>query len=194
MKRIKHFIGVLMVLALCLGACKKSTGESTGAESEKPVTTQPKRQIKPSKKLPQNFAEETTAMDPIRTSGDGDQSAKLPDDFEEFYEKFHTSDAFQMEHTIFPLKGLPGAADAETIEKNNFYWQAEDWKMHHKLVNPDNLFEQTFLMIDDKLIIDKIDLAGQGMGMERRFAKLDDDWYLIYYIAMNPMSRRSNID
>ena len=192
--RIKQFLGLCLLCALSLGACKKSGGEENQANSGKTPAKEAPRRSYSDKKLPSNFGKGTKALTPERTDVSEDGEPKLPEDFVTFYEQFHKDEEFQLQHIIFPLKGLPGAADAETIEKNNFYWQGDDWKMHHELVNPDNMFTQSFLMIDDKLIIDRIDLEGQGMGMERRFAKLDDDWYLIYYIAMNPMARRSNID
>jgi hypothetical protein len=118
-----------------------------------------------------------------------ESEAQLPEDFSEFYEQFHTDEEYQVAHIIWPLRGLPDNADSVIVAEDNYYYQKEDWIMHHKLNDPENNFEQYFAIIDDKLIIDKIEMKSTNLSMERRFAKMNDDWNLIYYVGMNPMKR-----
>ena len=42
---------------------------------------------------------------------------------------------------------------------------------------------------DDKLIVERIETIATNLAMERRFAKMGTEWYLIYYSGMNPMKK-----
>lgn len=117
------------------------------------------------------------------------EEAKLPPDFMPFYSKFHADSAFQMEHIIWPLKGLPDQADAEVIREDHFYFQKDNWRIHHELVDPDGEFDHYFALVDDKLIVERIETAATNLAMERRFAKMNGTWHLIYYSGMNPMKK-----
>jgi len=111
----------------------------------------------------------------------------LSTDFMKFYMQFHTDSAYQMEHILFPMDGLPPNADSTTIANNNFKWTREEWSMHHPFSNPDNVFNQEYVTMDDKTVIEYIIDNTSGFGMERRFSKLSNEWYLIYYSGMNSL-------
>lgn len=110
---------------------------------------------------------------------------ETPIDFQEFYLDFHTDSAYQMEHILFPLDGLP-AADTATDRSGNFKWQKENWKLH----SLDHFDPQTFTVerdiTDSTLVTEYIRDKATGFAIKRRFAKFDDQWFLIYYAAMNP--------
>ncbi len=114
---------------------------------------------------------------------------KLPPDFMPFYERFHADSGFQMTHIIWPLKGLPDQADPQVIMEDHFYHQKDNWRIHHELVDPDGEFDHYFAIVDDKLIVERIETVATNLAMERRFAKMEGDWYLIYYSGMNPMKK-----
>lgn len=114
-------------------------------------------------------------------------SLDLPADFLAFYQVFHADSAFQTDRIIWPLKGLPDQADAETILGDHFYHQRDDWTIHRELVDPGNEFDHYFALVDERLIVERIQTRATNLGMERRFAKMDGKWYLIYYAGMNPM-------
>ena len=116
-----------------------------------------------------------------------EKSLELPADFSAFYNKFHQNEDYQLEHIVWPLKGLPDQVDAETLAADNFYFKKEDWVIHRPIRDPDQEFDQYFAIIDDGLIIEKIESKILSMSMERRFAKIDTAWYLIYYQGMNQM-------
>ena len=54
---------------------------------------------------------------PVMPSPEG---TSLPDDFQTFYDKFHTDSVFQMSHIIFPLQGQPSLTDTSAYIPDNF--------------------------------------------------------------------------
>ncbi|WP_236979264.1 DUF4348 domain-containing protein [Membranihabitans maritimus] len=113
-------------------------------------------------------------------------SNKAPEDFQEFYINFHTDTNYQLSHITFPLQGQP-TIDTSTINGVSFRWKKEDWKWH-SLDNFDaNLYEVTRNIIDSTLIAETIREKKSGMGIKRRFARFNGEWFLIYYSAMNPL-------
>lgn len=106
-------------------------------------------------------------------------------EFEAFYDRFHLDSAYQIAHINFPLEGLPAQADSAELVDNNWRWQKEDWRMHKPFNRYDNNFKREFLPVGSTMIVEKITDSKTGFSMTRRFAKLDDEWYLIYYAGMN---------
>jgi len=108
----------------------------------------------------------------------------LPADFEVFYEKFHTDSAYQMEHIIFPLEGHLRLMENQIEIINSIKWEKEDWVMHKPFNDHGGTFEQKYLMTNN-VVVEKISDRSNFFRMERRFAKLGNDWTLIYYGANN---------
>lgn len=132
-----------------------------------------------------------------------DQSAKtsiaadLPDNLQSFalfYEKFHQDSIFQIEHITFPLEGVPVQADSAGMVSNSFRWQKSDWVMHKQFDLSSSDYEREFLPIGETILVEKIIHKNTGFGMIRRFAKLGEDWYLIYYVGMNKLSESGTVD
>ena len=55
----------------------------------------------------------------------------------------------------------------------------------HKGFEDNEEFEQSFTLFTEDMITEKITHISGKIEMERRFAKMDDEWRLIYYAAMN---------
>ena len=116
----------------------------------------------------------------------------LPDDFVKFYDKFHTDSAFQMAHIIFPLAGLPSSTgDGDTMSTTRYFWQRADWKIHRHFTDPGHNFDHWYEVVNDRVIEHWMQMKGTNLYMWRRFARLEDGWYLIYYQGMRPMTRDS---
>lgn len=113
------------------------------------------------------------------------EEERLPADFESFYIKFHDDSLYQIEHVLFPLRGLPTNADSATVMSGNFQWQKKAWKMHQPFNSAKGAYTRDFLNLGD-VITEEI-YTKDGFGMQRRFMKTDDEWFLIYYSAMNKM-------
>lgn len=124
---------------------------------------------------------------PNSDTSDRVQSVVLPDDFIEFLEAFHADLDFQKSHIQWPLQGIPSMMDSRdtTLETSTFRWQQDNWVMHHDFLEDNDEFEQTYSVFSEDMIIEQILHINGSIGMERRFAKRDDSWNLIYYAGMN---------
>ena len=117
------------------------------------------------------------------------EDESMPPDFLAFYQRFHSDSVYQMEHIVFPLQGLPSMADDATLSANNYRWQKEDWVLHQPFENAEGEFSRRFTKINDEMVIENIELVGGGYGMQRRWSKSGEDWYLIYYAGMNQLAQ-----
>jgi len=114
-------------------------------------------------------------------------SIDLPNDFVDFLDSFHSSSDFQKSHIQWPLQGLPPMMDDSdtTLNLTTFRWTPDDWVMHVGFSEDNEEYEQSYSMFGDDMIVEQILHINGSMGMERRFAKRDDTWNLIYYAGMN---------
>ena len=120
------------------------------------------------------------------SSGEVEADIGIPSDFEEFYDRFHSDTVYQIEHIVFPLSGIP--ANADTLENvTSFRWEKESWRWHRHIDSSLTGFEQEWKILSPEMIVEKITQKSAGFGMMRRFAKMDNQWMLIYYAAMNPI-------
>ncbi|MBK8502499.1 MAG: DUF4348 domain-containing protein [Saprospiraceae bacterium] len=115
-----------------------------------------------------------------------EEANEMPDDFLTFYRQFHQDTAFQIAHITFPLEGIPANADTLTAP-DNFRWQQNSWKWHRPIDPALTGYEQKYQVITQEMVIEKIIEKTSNIGMTRRFAKMDNEWMLIYYADMNPM-------
>ncbi len=113
------------------------------------------------------------------------ETERMPADFEQFYIQFHEDSLYQINHILFPLRGLPTNADSLTVSNGNFHWQKEDWQIHKPFNSKKGAYSRDFLSLGD-VITEEI-FTKDGFGMQRRFMKTDDEWFLIYYSSMNKM-------
>lgn len=105
-------------------------------------------------------------------------------EFDAFYQQFHADSTFQKSRILFPLQGIPSNADSATLRNRGFRWQADEWVVQHELA-PDSDFKSTILPVDSALVIEQIMHQSGDYAMERRFAKLNGEWMLIYYAGIN---------
>ena len=64
----------------------------------------------------------------------------------------------------------------------------ENWVLHHRINLADG-FTQAFQSMGDIMVIERIQTVPPGFGMERRYAKLGQEWALIYYADMHQLSQ-----
>ena len=106
---------------------------------------------------------------------------ELPIDFVEFLDTFHTDSTFQMNSIIFPLEGAIRANSENTDSMIPYKWIKYKWKLHHKFNNYENIFTQKYYIFNKTTIIEKTSGVSGLFQMEKRFAKMNDRWNLIYY-------------
>lgn len=93
----------------------------------------------------------------------------IPEDFPSFYAKFHIDPEFQLNHVQFPLAG----------KSKTESWDLESWEIHKPFSNTSE-FKRDMENIGG--IITETIIDNNGMFyIVRRFAKLGEDWNLIYY-------------
>lgn len=117
-----------------------------------------------------------------------DITVDLPLDFEDFWDRFHQDSLYQIEHINFPLQGIPTMMDS-VYDATGYLWKKEEWVMHKNFESNEE-FDQSFALFTEDMITERITHINGRMGMERRFAKIDDEWQLIYYAAMNFIEQR----
>ncbi|MEM1322889.1 MAG: hypothetical protein AAGG75_21670 [Bacteroidota bacterium] len=111
-------------------------------------------------------------------------------DFEQFYQQFHSDSTYQLAHILFPLEGIPPSADSLTLVQGGFRWQANEWTLHREFDDMDGEFVRDLRVLSEDMILEQIQHNSGQYGMERRFARFDDGWYLIYYAAMNKLAEQ----
>ncbi len=116
---------------------------------------------------------------------------ELPEDFKTFFERFHEDSVFQMEHIAFPLEGFPSGLTAENYDPQ-FRWQPDDWVMHKPFNNENDEYQRKFEVITPTMVIEYILSRKASFGMERRFARMGEEWYLIYYSALNKVKEKES--
>ena len=111
--------------------------------------------------------------------------------FRQFYQKFHQDSLYQVDHIIFPLEGLPDNADSLAFVEDNFHWERESWQMHRPFDFEFSDFVRQLEPIGGSIVVERIIHKTGQMGMIRRFSRLGDEWYLIYYAGMNRIKQPS---
>ncbi len=118
----------------------------------------------------------------------------LPADFVIFFNQFHEDSTYQMNHINFPLEGLPpyGGENDTILLKERYFWPKATWHKHNRFTDPGGDFEHWYVVINERIIEHWIKMKGTNLHMKRRFAKLDDGWYLIYYQGLRPTEPEFN--
>ena len=112
-------------------------------------------------------------------------ATSVGEEFDAFYQKFHTDTAYQKAHIQFPLPGLPSFADSITLVEKDYFWDKDLW-VYHKLPDLDSSgFKRIINPMSESMLTEILINKKEKAAMERRFVKLGNDWYLIYYAGLN---------
>jgi hypothetical protein len=107
------------------------------------------------------------------------------EDFTEFYTHFLSDADFQLSRITFPLEGLPPGA--EEADMHDFRWERADWQIHRPFDPEATGFTTEFIDIGQDVMVERIVHKSGEYGMMRRFARLNQEWYLIYYAGLNSL-------
>lgn len=107
----------------------------------------------------------------------------LPSDFVAFYQLFHADSTYQVQHIQFPLKGL---ISFDTIQNQEHSWNISEWILHKQIDDMNGTFTVKYRILSESLIEEQVTARGYNFDMLRRFAKLGEDYKLIYYKSMGP--------
>ncbi len=108
----------------------------------------------------------------------------LPDDFREFYEQFHKDSIYQIDHIIFPLAGVTIISPDNPTHQDTL-WQKNSWIIHKPFNDMKGTFKRSFTNFKEIITESTSDYTGQ-FSMIRRFAKVGNEWHLIFYKEMGP--------
>lgn len=108
------------------------------------------------------------------------QEITIPEDFNDFYDRFHSDSIYQMQHIIFPLEGIPAE---DSLRSEQFRWTVEDWRLHRPFDDMGGTFTRSLYDINS-VIIEKISDQSGAYTMERRWVKMGEEWTMIYYKEM----------
>ncbi len=126
---------------------------------------------------------------PTENAGTTSSNEELPEGFSAFYQQFHQDSAFQMNHIVFPLEGIPDNADHETINSGTFRWQKETWSLMRPVDYQMSEYRRNFIPLTDEMVMERIIHKGGQFGMVRRFAIISGEWHLIYYAGVNRLAQ-----
>lgn len=101
----------------------------------------------------------------------------LPDDFLDFYEKFHSDPDFQFTHIVFPLEGKIYSEDNVASMTT---WNKDNWILHRPFDEIQETFTRSYTEFGG-IISEKIEDNQGLLSMERRFSKIQGKWHLIFY-------------
>lgn len=119
-------------------------------------------------------------------SSENQKPGEKSGDFETFYDRFHTDEAYQLAHIPFPIKGAPDNAANKPGYDENFTWTKENWVINKPIDLKGTQFKRELQSVSDELVVERLIHESGSYGMVRRFAKIDGEWMLIYYQGVNP--------
>ncbi|HPW67587.1 MAG TPA: hypothetical protein PLS84_10990 [Salinivirgaceae bacterium] len=103
-----------------------------------------------------------------------------PENFDTFYDRFHTDSAFQMSRIKFPLQGkfIGGEEEME--------WSRDNWvMMKTKIYDIDTTIYKTTFKKQETSFYQKFWLENSGLSSEYRFELIGNKWFLVYALDQN---------
>lgn len=108
------------------------------------------------------------------------QEKILAENFNSFYDQFHSDSLFQMARIKFPLEG--GNIDGFRKAK----WEKEDWNMLKiKIYDVDTTKFKINYKKTNTSFIEKCYAEDSGFSSEYRFKMMENKWYLVYALDKN---------
>ena len=103
-----------------------------------------------------------------------------PENFEEFYLRFHNDPAFQMSRLAFPLEGKLIESEGETE------WTVENWPvMKVPIWDISDPIFKTDYQKEDTEFYQKVWVENSGFISEYRFELRNGKWFLVYALEQN---------
>lgn len=101
-------------------------------------------------------------------------SNALTEDFDLFYDRFHTDSLFQVSRLKFPIEGGPDRGD------NNEIWSRENWSMlKTKIYDVDTTQYKVSYEKLKRSFTQKVWIEDSGFRFEYRFELINDKWFLV---------------
>ncbi|MBK8698563.1 MAG: hypothetical protein IPN29_03090 [Saprospiraceae bacterium] len=102
------------------------------------------------------------------------------EDFDAFYQKFHTDRDFQFSRLKFPMGG---SSIDDNGEKK---WTKKNWQpLKVKVFDVDKSKYKVTFKKTDKTFVQKVWIEGSGFSSECRFELINGKWMLVYSLEEN---------
>ena len=102
------------------------------------------------------------------------KSAKA-EDFDKFYDRFHTDSLFQISRVKFPIEGF--CVSSDTIAK----WSTKNWLMiRTRIYDVDKTQYKVSYNKTDKTFTERVWIENAGLVTECRFELIGGKWWLVY--------------
>ena len=102
---------------------------------------------------------------------------KLTEDFDQFYDKFHTDSSFQISRLKFPLGGR---------DEFGNHWTINNWHLlKGKIYDVDKSRFKVDLKKTDTDFTERVWIENSGFSSESRFKLIDGKWFLVYDLEQN---------
>lgn len=102
------------------------------------------------------------------------------ENFDRFYDRFHSDSLFQLSRIRFPLGGYR----ADGVEHAK--WSQKDWPlMRTRIYDVDTTEFKISYRKSDTEFIQKVWLEDSGFSSEARFRLINNRWYLVYILDLN---------
>lgn len=124
--------------------------------------------------------QQTTIESPAKPSDTPVKLTTKAEDFDKFYNLFHSDKEFQLSRVKFPIKG--GIVNGESTTP----WTRQNWQMlKTKIYDVDKTQFQVSYKKTDTSFFQKVWIDGAGFNVEARFQLIDGKWYLVYFLDEN---------
>ncbi|MBK8517648.1 MAG: DUF4348 domain-containing protein [Saprospiraceae bacterium] len=102
------------------------------------------------------------------------------EDFDQFYNRFHSDPAFQMSRINFPIRGKMIDGDNEKT------WTKSNWALLKvKIYDVDKKKYKVSYKKTEKSFVEKFWLENSGFSSEYIFEVIDNKWMLVYALDVN---------
>ncbi len=99
---------------------------------------------------------------------------EIPQDFLDFYDRFHNDLDYQLDHIVFPLRE----------SSDSTLWHRSEWDMHKPFDTSGGEFTRNYTHLNG-IVVEVIEDQKGIYRIERRFTKKDEGYDLIYYKVIN---------
>lgn len=107
-------------------------------------------------------------------------TSSFDEDFDKFYNRFHTDSIFQLSRIVFPLSGM----QVDGIEENK--WEKENWVLFKtRIYDVDTTRFKVKYKKTSKTFTQKAWVENSGFSSECRFEIVNKKWHLVYFLDQN---------
>ena len=104
----------------------------------------------------------------------------LHENFDRFYDRFHSDTVFQLSRVRFPLGGYR----ADGMEEVK--WSRDNWPyMRTRIYDVDTTIYKISYKKTENEFVQKVWLENSGFSSESRFRLIKNKWFLVYVLDLN---------